>query len=155
MIDATAIRNRHVQCDCVSIYVENPSSSPTVLDHQDCRVQISGLRFAIDCDRCHAFPKDQQRPDLVVLRELNDEAQWVVIEIKTTMRMYARKQVEAGLETVAADPRFSGLANCKRLAVLAFVRPRTAGLDQLRQPLRIGGRSVPIRVVQCGGSTVI
>ena len=155
MIDTTAIRNRHVQCDCILIHVEESSPSPTVLDHQDCRLRISGLCFAIDCDNCNAFPKDQRRPDLVVLREVDDAAQWLVVEIKSTMRMYARQQVEAGLKTLANDPLFSELADRGPLAILAFTRLRTAGLDRLRQPLRIQGRPVPIRVVRCGDDSVI
>ena len=44
------------------------------------------------------FTKDGNGPNLLVLREVNHKAQWLVIEIKSTARMKAIQQLNAGLE---------------------------------------------------------
>lgn len=155
MIDAAEIQKRHERCGCVTVAVEESSSIPTVLVHQNCRLEIDGLRLAIDCDRCHAFAKDQKRPDLMVLQEVNSKSHWLVIEIKETIRLGARLQLEAGLEVLAAHRMFASPQPCGLGAILAYERPRMADWVRLREPLCVQDRSVPMRVVQCGDGRVL
>ena len=150
MIDSRVIRNGHVRCGCILIHETGPSMSPAAVEHPDCRLQVHGLLLAIDCDRCKAFPKNQKRPDRLVLREVNKERQWIVIEIKRAERKKAIQQLKAGLETLSGSLMFSGLVHCRPLAVLACARLRTAELDWLRKPLSTAWGPILVKVVECG-----
>ena len=155
MIDTVSVRNLHARCGCITLDTEQSSPSQTDLEHDDCRLRIGGLRLVIECDKCEAFPRDQQRPDLLVFRVFNDEAQWVVVEIKRTIQTKARRQLEAGLEMLAGSSLFPEPAGRLPLGIVAYSRPRVTDLDQHRQPLRVRGQVVPVRVVRCGEDNMI
>ena len=155
MTDTASVRNLHARCGCITLDTEQSSPSGDDLEYDDCRLRIGGLRFVIECDRCEAFPKDQQRPDLLVFRVVNDEAQWVVVEVKRTIQTKARRQIESGLEILAGSSLFPEHAGRLPLGIMAFSRPRVTDADQHRQPLRVRGQVVPMRVVRCGEDNMI
>ncbi|MCQ3808704.1 MAG: hypothetical protein KTV16_15760 [Acidimicrobiia bacterium] len=155
MIDPASVRNLHARCDCIRQDVAQSVPSRTDLEYADCRLRVAGLRLVIECDKCEAFPKDQRRPDLLVFRVANDEAQWIVVEIKTTVQPKARRQIEAGLQVLADSPLFQELAGRLPLAIIAYSRRRVTDLDKYRQPIRVLGQVVPVRVVRCGEDSMI
>lgn len=155
MIDTASVRRLHAQCGCITVDNEPSPLARTDLEYDGCRLRIGGLRLVIKCDRCAAFPKDQQRPDLLVFRVVDGEAQWVVIEVKRTIQTKARRQIEAGLEILAGSSLFQVPASRAPLAVVAFSRLRATDLDRHRQPLRVRGKSIPVRIVRCGEDDVI
>ena len=155
MISTASVRNLHARCGCIALDTEQTSPLRDDLEYDDCRLRIGGLRLVIECDRCEAFPKDQQRPDLLVFRVVNDEAQWVVVEIKRTIQTKARRQIESGLQILSASSMFEEPAGRLPLGIIAFSRPRVTDLDQHRQPLRVRDQVVPVRVVRCGTDNVI
>ncbi len=150
MIDTKAISNRHARCGCILIHATGPSPSPAAVEHSECRLQVDGLLLAIDCDRCKAFLNTEKRPDLLVLREVNEEAQWLVIEIKSTERRKAIDQLEAGLRSLASSALFLEPEHRRPRAVLATKRQRTADLDWLRKPVNTTWGAVPVKSVKCG-----
>ena len=155
MIDTASVRKLHAQCGCITVDSAPSPLARTDLEYDGCRLRVGGLRLAIECDECKAFAKDQQRPDLLVLRVVDDDAQWVVIEVKRTIQAKARRQIEAGLEILARSPLFDVAEGCLPLAIIAYSRRRATDLDQYRLPLRVRGRVVPVRVVQCGDDEAI
>ena len=155
MIDTASVRNLHARCGCITLDTEQSSPSQTDFEYDDCRLRIGGLRLVIECDRCEAFPKDQQRPDLLVFRVVNNEAQWVVVEVKRTIQTKARRQLEAGLEILGVSPLFEEPAGRPPLGIIAFSRLRATDLDKYRQPLRVRDQVVPVRVVRFGNDNVI
>lgn len=126
------------------------------LRERGCRLNITGLRLAIDCDKCRAYGSNDVRPDLRVLRERNGSCEWIVIEIQRTMDRAARPQVEAGLRALAENRRFADARNCKPYALFAHKRGvRAQEQERLRKPLRSRGQVVDISVKPCGEGTVI
>ncbi len=148
MINTKTISNQHARCGCIMIRVTGPSSSPTAVEHSDCSLQVNGLLLAIDCNVCKAFHERRKRPDLLVLREVNHKAQWLVIEIKSTARMKAIQQLNAGLNSLANSSLFLEFAHDRPRAVLATKRQRTADLGWLRKPLDTAWGAVFVQPVK-------
>lgn len=157
MIDAASIREAHRGCGCfVQDRLDASDDGTRQIRHQGCRLNIRGLRLAIDCDKCRAYGPNDTRPDLLVLRERNGACEWIVVEIQRTMDRAARSQAEAGLRTLAEAPMFAAARSCKPQALFAATRGmRTQDVQRLRRPLRSRGRVVGISVKRCGDSTVI
>lgn len=157
MINAASIRDAHRGCGCVvQDRLDASGHGARPISHQGCRLNVRGLRLAIDCDTCRAYGPNDVRPDLLVLRERDGTCEWIVIEIQRTMDRAARPQVEAGLRTLAEDPMFEAARSCKPYALFAFkLGVRTQELGQLRKLLRSRGRVVDISVKRCSDRTVI
>lgn len=145
MIDVEYIRANHLTHGC--IISDNP------LNHQDCVLDFRGLLIAIDCDQCEPFSKEgMKKPDLLVLRENNNQHEWFVIEIKRQLRKKAWEQVQSGLNIIADHPDLFGEPNAYRpWALLAFTyRRRVADTGRYRQPFKLNGRTVPPLIRKCG-----
>lgn len=157
MINAEILRDAHRDCGCfVQDRLDASDADARPIRHHGCRLNIRGLRLAIDCDRCRAYGSNDTRPDLLVLRERNGSCEWIVIEIQSTMDRAARSQVEAGLQTLAEDPLFADAGSCKPYALFAHKRRvRAQEQERLRKPLRSQGEIVDISVKRCGEGTVI
>ena len=67
---------------------------------------VEGLVIALDCDVCHAFSKTDTRPDIIAVQRCSGTHQWLVLEMKTTMREHAAKQARAALKRLGHEPMF-------------------------------------------------
>ena len=77
-----------------------------MLCKDSCEVTVDDLVIALDCDECRAFTENDTRPDIISVRECNDRYEWLIIEMKSTMRLRAADQVKAALERLGRDPMF-------------------------------------------------
>lgn len=152
MINAEILRDAHRDCGCVvqdRLAASDHGARP--ISHHGCRLNIRGLRVAIDCDKCQAYGPNDEHPDLLVLRERDGACEWIVIEIQRTMDRAARSQVEAGLQTLAEDPLLADASSCRPYALFAHKRGvRAQEQERLRKPLRSRGQVVDISVKRCG-----
>jgi hypothetical protein len=79
----------------------------TVLTKEGCEVAVENLIVAIDCDACDAFTENDTRPDIVSVRHCGERFGWLIIEMKSRMRLQAAKQAVAALERLGQHPMFS------------------------------------------------
>lgn len=158
MSDLQLIHEKHSSCGCVMRHYRPATLEldERKINHHACSLCIIGFRLAIDIDRCSAFTETHsKRPDLLVFREKDSRCEWLIIEIKTTADSTARDQIVAGLKTLVSHPLFQEPQDYKAKGFIAFTKAnRTADLTQLRKPLRIGGRQVPISIHRCGQNPV-
>ena len=135
MTAAASIREAHRECGCFSQdRLDATGDAALPISHQGCQLRIRGLRLAINCDQCRVYGPNDVRPDLLVLRERNGTCEWVVIEIQRTMDRAARRQVEAGLETIARSPLFESFRTCRPRALFASTRRvRAQEIERLRR----------------------
>ena len=157
MIDAQSIRDAHHECGCFARdRLDAADDEACAMSHHGCRLSIRGLRLVIDCDKCRAYGYNDERPDLLVLRERDGACEWIVIEIQRTMDRAARRQVEAGLRTLAENSLFAVYQNCRLHALFASTRGvRTQDVQRLRLPLRSRGQVIAPDVKRCGEGTTI
>ena len=77
-----------------------------MLCKEGCEVTVEGLVIALDCDECRAFTETDTRPDIISVRKCNGRYEWLIIEMKSTMRSRAADQVKAALERLGRDRMF-------------------------------------------------
>lgn len=145
MINIEYIRSSHHDHRC--LISDNP------IDHQDCVLDFNGFLIAIDCDKCDPFNTGgKKKPDLLVLRENNNQHEWFVIEIKKQLREKAWDQVQSGLNILSNNANLFGDKSAYRpRALLAFTyKNRVADIGRYRQPFKLNGRTVPPRIQKCG-----
>lgn len=121
--DADRLLSRHSACEC-RLDGQLPSSpigpggtnpdeanpkriSPKPISKDNCTLTIEGLIAAFDCDECAAFEPDELRPDVIALRECDGGNQWLVSEMKLTMRERAGRQAAAGLAKLGNHPLYA------------------------------------------------
>lgn len=116
--DVSQLPSLHTACECRldsplpsgRIGPEGASpdeASPHRISKDNCTVTVEGLIAAFDCDECHAFEADELRPDVIALRECDGNTQWIVSEMKLTMRERAGRQVAAGLAKLGNHPLYA------------------------------------------------
>lgn len=117
-LDAGQLPSMHSACGCRldtplppgdegTAAVGPSEASPSHVSKDNCTVAIEGLVAAFDCDACQAFDVDELRPDVIALRDCDSESQWVVAEMKLTMRERAGRQAAAGLAKLGHHPLFA------------------------------------------------
>ncbi len=82
------------------------STEDGLLEKEGCAVTVENLVIALDCDECEAFTENDTRPDIISVRECEHRYQWLIIEMKSTMRPRAADQARAALERLGCDPMF-------------------------------------------------
>ena len=116
--DAGPLLSLHSSCECRLDRVPPPEDEGTAgtspdeaslsrLSKDNCTIAIEGLIAAFDCDACGAFEAGELRPDVIALRDSDSESQWVVAEMKLTMRERAGRQAAAGLAKLGHHPLFA------------------------------------------------
>ena len=81
---------------------------------------------AVDCDECNAFAVTQIRPDVILTRECEEgHPEWVVMEMKLTMREHAGAQATAGLAILANHPLFALNISTARVVFVVKRRRRS------------------------------
>ena len=116
--DANQLLSLHSACECrldahlPSEHIDpkgtgsdKANANPIIKDN--CTVTIEGLIAAFDCDECQAFEAGELRPDVIALRECDGNNQWIVSEMKLTMRERAGRQAAAGLAKLGNHPLFA------------------------------------------------
>ena len=115
--DASQLPSLHSGCECrlddplPSEADDTDGTSPgeaglSYLSKDNCTVAIEGLIAAFDCDACRAFEAGELRPDVIALRACDSGRQWVVAEMKLTMRERAGRQAAAGLAKLGSHPLY-------------------------------------------------
>lgn len=116
--DASQLPSLHSACECrldrplpldhIGPEGTGPNeASPNRISKDNCTVTIEGLVAAFDCDECQAFEADELRPDVIALRECGGDNQWIVSEMKLTMRERAGRQAAAGLAKLGNHPLYA------------------------------------------------
>ena len=103
--DLIGFRHIHSACDC-EITTTPDRNGLTPLEKEGCDVTVEGLVIALDCDVCHAFSERDTRPDIIAVQRCSGQHQWLIMEMKTTMREHAAKQARAALKRLGHDPMF-------------------------------------------------
>lgn len=146
--NADTLRTLHDPCGCEHpLDADNP-----VLAKDGCTVTIDDAQIALDCDDCDAFGPSVRRPDLIGIRTCDDADEWLVIEMKSTMREHAASQAAAGLDRLGTHPLFPmDIAAAQVIFVVG--RNNRAAQTILRSisPIRAGQRTVIPQLVQSGG----
>lgn len=149
------LKEKHRHCGCLKEYHLTKIPDVCQIEKDKCKLQLRGLRIAIDCDKCCAFPQNSVRPDLVVLRNNSTEYEWIVIETKGKSKPRAREQIAAGLKVLMNHELFRTSDTYRVLALVAHTRSiHTADLSRLRRPLRFGSQRVQIKPKRCGGPPI-
>lgn len=107
----------HSSCECrldTPPPADGGTASPSLdeaslsrLSKDNCTIAIEGLIAAFDCDACRAFEAGELRPDVIALRDCDSGRQWVVAEMKLTMRERAGRQAAAGLAKLGNHPLYA------------------------------------------------
>lgn len=117
-LDASDLLSQHSDCNC-RLGAPLPrdgigadpagqvKDSPNHIAKDNCTVAIEGLIAAFDCDECRAFAAGDPRPDVIALRECDGNHQWIVSEMKLTMRERAGRQAAAGLAKLGRHPLYA------------------------------------------------
>jgi len=101
---AAPLAARHSQCDCL-LATQSPVSR---FQKDHCTVSVEAATAAVDCDRCTAFTPNQTRPDIILTRHCEQGGlEWLVLELKLTMREHAGPQAAAGLAHLGRHPLFT------------------------------------------------
>lgn len=152
------LRALHDACNCVEETVE-----PDLIDHDGCSLSIENLSLVISCDKCHAFRGNQPKPDILAVQGQTsaDDFRWLVIEIKTTLRVSARDQVFSGINVLLSHELFQiDLGRVRVFLAFKHGEPRqVAYRKRLRDPLRfeVGSSTAEVRprVVKCNSRILI
>ena len=99
---ATRLASLHVPCAC-EIGID-PTTA--VLTKDGCTVSIELVAVAFDCDACGAFAPREVRPDIIALRNCGERDEWLVLEMKRTLREHAGEQARAGLSKLGQHALF-------------------------------------------------
>lgn len=143
------LRERHKGCDCLVEITGNG-----VITKHQCRLTVTGLQVAVDCDECRAFGENAKKPDLIILQQFDsrNDSRWLIVEIKGVMKLDARDQTAAGLQAILKHDMFN--IGVQKARVCFAFRQRdlrqTADRDLLRRPFKLRGETVPVLVVRCG-----
>lgn len=66
--------------------------------------------LGVDCDKCNSFPKNNPKPDFIVLYVSNEAppSRWFIVEMKGTADhpRHIIDQIQAGAQVIQTDPRF-------------------------------------------------
>jgi len=156
VIDADRLRRRHERCGCLLRVRSATVDAPSTLTYRQCRLSISGLVLAIECDECRAFDANSgKRPDLMLLRVRDGELEWLVTEVKTVMDSDALEQVQAGIDVAATSTMFGPAEAGAMAGLFAFRKAnRTADMDRLRGGLRMESKPVTSLVKRCGAAPI-
>lgn len=109
MTDSAALSrfvDLHEHCDCVMEGEPSDIDGMTLLAKDGCEVAVENLIVAIDCDACNAFTENDKRPDIISVRQCVGRYGWLIIEMKTTMRLGAAAQAVAALERLGQHAMF-------------------------------------------------
>lgn len=117
-LDVGGLLSQHADCNCrlgapLPRDGLGPDSAgqgeddPNRITKDNCTVAIEGLIAAFDCDVCRAFAAGDPRPDVIALRECDGNGQWIVSEMKLTMRERAGRQAAAGLAKLGDHPLYA------------------------------------------------
>ena len=99
------LEQAHADCSCVIVsQISQPTT--TELDKDGCKIAVENLIIAFDCDLCGAFSENDTRPDIISIWRCKEKNEWLVLEMKTTMRLHAADQARAALERLGRDLRF-------------------------------------------------
>ncbi|MDE0499529.1 MAG: hypothetical protein OXH86_19500 [Acidimicrobiaceae bacterium] len=116
--DADQLLSLHSTCECrldkspLSNHVGSEGTNADEatanrISKDNCTLTIEGLIAAFDCDECAAFEPDELRPDVIALRACDGSNQWIVSEMKLTMRERAGRQAAAGLARLGSHPLYA------------------------------------------------
>lgn len=156
MIDADQLRRRHERCGCLLRVRSATDGASSTFTYRQCRLSITGLVLAIECDKCRAFVGDSgKRPDLMLLRVRGGEFEWLVAEVKAVMDSDALQQVQAGIDIAGTSELFGPAELGATVGLFAFRKAnRTADTDRLRGGLRMVSKPVESLVRRCGAAPI-
>lgn len=154
MIDVNRLRRRHERCGCLLRVGPAASDASPTFTYRRCRLSITGLVLAIECDVCQAFVGDsRKRPDLMLLRVRDGELEWLVTEVKSVMDGDALEQVQAGIDIAGSSTMFGPAQVGATVGLFAFRKAnRTADMDRLRGGLKMVNKPVTSLVKRCGAA---
>ena len=142
------LRSLHAPCGCE---FPIPADLP-ILTKDGLNVTVDGTQIVLDCDICQAFGQSELRPDLIGVRTCNDTDEWLVIEMKSTMREHAATQAAAGLERLGTHPLFP--LDIPAANVVFVVKKNTRAAQTILRsvsPIQAGNRTVIPQLVVSGG----
>ncbi len=99
-IDLTLFRHIHITCDCEVRFANGE------LSKDGCEITVENLVVALDCDDCQAFTENDTRPDIIAIQKCHGRYEWLIIEMKSTMRLRAAEQAKAALDRLGQDRMF-------------------------------------------------
>lgn len=132
-VDLEEFRDSHSRCGCQVASVSTEDGFTTIRNG-GCDIRIEGLEIALDCDLCRAFTENDRRPDVISIRQCNMEYEWLILEMKNTMRLHAAKQAKAALERLGHDPMFQ--LDIDRARIFFIVKKRRRAFDQLMREIK-------------------
>ena len=145
---AETLRSLHAPCDCE---LPIPAHQP-ILDKDNLTVIIDGTQIALDCDECDAFDENTRRPDLIGIRTCNGTDEWLVIELKATMRDHGASQAAAGLEQLGNHRLFPmHISNAAVIFVVNKINRAALTILNAISPIEAGNRAVIPQIVEAGG----
>lgn len=99
---ATRLCTLHTACTC-EIGID---PQVAVLAKDGCTVSVESVAAAFDCDACDAFAHGEVKPDIIALRNCGGRDDWLVIEMKRTLREHAGEQAKSGLSKLGQHARY-------------------------------------------------
>ena len=103
--DLEGFEDLHSRCGCeIAAVLAEPGFTTICKDGLE--IRIEGLEIALDCDSCAAFTEMDRRPDVISIQHCNDTHQWLILEMKRTLRRHAAEQARAALDRLGQDPMF-------------------------------------------------
>ncbi len=77
-----------------------------VLAKDGCTISVELVAAAWDCDDCSAFAHGEVKPDIIALRDCGERDEWLIVEMKLTLREHAGEQARAGLSKLGQHALF-------------------------------------------------
>jgi len=103
--DLEGFRALHSHCGC-EVTAVSTEDRFTTIHKEGCDIRIEGLEIALDCDSCCAFTENDLRPDVISVQHCDDMHEWLILEMKSTLRPHAAEQARAALDRLGQDPMF-------------------------------------------------
>lgn len=148
---STQLRNLHADCECEIGGGRTAVEDLMTLRKDECEVSVEGIEIALDCDLCAAFTENDTRPDIISIRRCIQEDGWLVIEMKSIMRLRAAEQAEAALQRLGTDPLFPVyLADAHVIFVIKNRRRSDNTLMRKIGTIEVGDWRIVPRLVQSG-----
>lgn len=144
---AALLSSLHGPCDCeVTI---DPHIG--VLAKDGCTVSVEFAASAFDCDACDAFASGEVKPDIIALRNCGEHDEWLVLEMKRTLREHAGEQARAGLAKLGQHALFPPQL-VAAAAIFVVKRRRKSDTTIMRAIgiIRVGGWAIEPTLLDSG-----
>ncbi len=122
-----------------------------VLAKDGCTISVELVAAAWDCDDCSAFAHGEVKPDIIALRDCGERDEWLIVEMKLTLREHAGDQVKSGLSKLGQHPLFPIQLDAAK-SVFVVKRRRKSDTTIMRKigVIRVGNWSIEPKLLDSG-----